>query len=85
MAECRFIELLNEQGYVGIQVCSICVPAGSINFLPIVCPSLASTTLPSVILELLEDGSCLPPGLLVLKTLLKVTKVVLTSTLGEWV
>lgn len=41
-------------GKAKIQVRSICVLAGSMNFLPIVRPSSASTTLPSVILELLE-------------------------------
>lgn len=77
LSECHSIKLLNSQGYLGVarvQGRSVCVPAGSMKFLSIVCPTLASTSLPTVILEPLEDGSCLPSGLLVSKALLRVVK-----------
>lgn len=77
LPECHSIELLNKQGFLGIariQGRPIYVPAGSMKFFLIVCPSSASTTLPSIILEPLEEGSCLPPGFLVPKALLRVAK-----------
>jgi len=77
LSECHSIELLQEQGYLGkarVKGRSVRVPAGSLKFIPIVCPSSASITLPSVLLEPLEDGNCLPPGVLISKALLTVNR-----------
>lgn len=77
LSECHFIESLNEQGYLGkatVKGRSVRIPAGSMKFISIVCPSSATTTLPSVLLEPLEDGSCLPPGVLISKALLTVNR-----------
>ena len=77
LSECHSIELLNEQGYLGkakVKGRPVRIPAGSMKFISIVCPSSATTTLPSVLLEPLEDGSSLPAGVLISKALLSVNK-----------
>lgn len=77
LSECHAIELLNEQGYLGkakVEGRPVCIPAGSVKFISIVCPSSATTTLPSVLLEPLEGRNCLPPGVLISWALLTVNR-----------
>lgn len=77
LSEYHAIESLNEQGYLGkakVKGRPVRIPAGSMKFISIVCPSSATTTLPSVLLEPLEDGNSLPAGVLTSKALLTVNR-----------
>uniref|UniRef100_A0A8C6TVK3 ribonuclease H n=1 Tax=Neogobius melanostomus TaxID=47308 RepID=A0A8C6TVK3_9GOBI len=74
LTQCQSIESLNDEGYLGIAKVTgrpVCIPAGSLKFIQVVCPKFATTTLPSVLLEPL-DKSRLPAGVLISKALLMV-------------
>lgn len=77
LSECHSIESLKERGYLGkvtVKGRPVRVPAGSIKFISVVCPSSSTTSLPSVLLEPPENESCLPSGILISMALLTVSR-----------
>lgn len=77
---CQSIEALQSKGYLGkarVQGSAVCIPTGSLKLIPLVCPSAASLSLQSVLLEPPIGGTQWPMGLLISKALLAVNKGVL--------
>lgn len=76
LTQCHSIESLNEEGYLGVAKVtgrSLCIPAGSLKFIPVICPKADTISLPSVLIEPL-DNSRLPAGVLISKALLTVQR-----------
>ena len=74
-AKCQRIEAAKAQGYLGkakVYGRAVRIPAGSLMWVYTTCPSAANITLPSVLLEPLATGNCLPAGILVSSALLAV-------------
>lgn len=75
LVRCQHIETANARGYLGratVQGRAVRVPAGSLKWVHMSCPSAACITLPAVLLEPPTSGSYLPAGILVSSALLSV-------------
>lgn len=72
---CQSIENLHSKGCLGkarVQSSAVCIPAGSLKLISIVCPSAANLSLHSVLLEPTTEETQLPVGILISKALLSV-------------